>query len=59
MTEDELVKRMRDYFEGLFPKVCENCGQRFETLREYILKTQRLGDCISYDAEAGNAGAYN
>ena len=54
MTEDELVKMMRDYFEGLFPKVCENCGQRFETLREYILKTKRLGDPISYDAEEGN-----
>jgi hypothetical protein len=54
MTEAEVVKILRDHFEGLFPKVCPNCCRCFATLREYIVITTRLGPSMSYDAELGN-----
>jgi hypothetical protein len=54
MTDDEIIRMLREHFEGLFPKVCPNCGRRFATLREYILDTQRIGATISYDAEMGD-----
>lgn len=54
MTEAEVVKTLREHFEGLFPKVCPNCNRSFTTLREYILTTKRLGPSISYDAELGD-----
>jgi hypothetical protein len=54
MTDDEIIRMMRKHFEGLFPKVCPNCGRRFATLREYILNTKRIGATISYDAEMGD-----
>jgi hypothetical protein len=54
MNNDEIIQIMREHFEGLFPKVCNNCGRYFETLREYILDTKRLGGTISFDAEAAD-----
>jgi UDP-N-acetylmuramyl tripeptide synthase len=54
MTDDEIIRMMREHFEGLFPRVCPNCGRRYETLREYILSTKRIGATISYDAEMGD-----
>jgi hypothetical protein len=51
MIEAEVVKTLREHFEGLFPKVCPNCSRCFTTLREYILITKRLGQSMSYDAE--------
>ena len=53
MTDDEIFQMMRKHFEGLFPKVCSNCGRSFATLREYIIETKRIGATISYDAESG------
>ncbi len=54
MTEDEVIKTLREHFEGLFPKVCPNCNRCFTTLREYILITKRIGPSMSYDAELDN-----
>jgi hypothetical protein len=54
MTEDEVIRMLREYFARLFPKVCQNCNRRFATLQEYILITTRLGPAISYDAELNN-----
>jgi hypothetical protein len=54
MTEDEVVRTLREYFESLFPKVCPNCNRCFATLREYIQGTKRLGPTISYDGDLGN-----
>ncbi len=54
MTETEVVKILREHFEGLFPKVCHNCNRSFTTLREYILITRILGQSISYDSELGD-----
>lgn len=54
MTDDEIVRMMREHFEGLFPRVCPSCGRSFATLRDYILATSRVGPTISFDAAAGN-----
>ena len=54
MTDDEIIQMMREHFEGLFPKVCNNCGRNFASLREYILATERIRRSISQDAEAGD-----
>jgi hypothetical protein len=54
MTEAEIVRMLRKYYEGLFPKTCPNCGRCFETLREYILVSQRLWPSLNYDIELGN-----
>jgi hypothetical protein len=54
MTDEEIIRMMREHFEGLFPKVCNSCGRHYETLREYILDTKRLGGGISYEAEAAD-----
>lgn len=54
MTETEVLRIMREHLEGLFPKVCQNCHRRYATFREYLLKTDRVGPAIPYDAELGN-----
>lgn len=54
MTDATLVRLVREHFEGLFPKSCSRCGRRFDTLRDYIRQTQRLGPAMSYDVEEGN-----
>lgn len=51
MTDAEIVQMMRAHFEGLFPKVCPNCGRRYENVREYVENTTPTGPTISYDAE--------
>jgi len=53
VSEDEVIQTVRRHFESLFPKVCPNCGRRFDTLRDYILVTRRIGLTKSYDAELG------
>jgi hypothetical protein len=54
MTEAELLQMFREYYEGLFPKVCPNCGRRYATLRDYIVSTQRLWPSLNYDIELGD-----
>ena len=49
MTEDDVVRIVRLYIEGLFPKTCPNCGARFESLREYLEATTHLASPILYD----------
>src|SRR5215467_2729033 len=44
MTEDDVVRIVRSYIEGLFPKVCPKCGKQFNTLREYLESTTHLGN---------------
>ena len=43
MTEDDAVRIVRSYIEGLFPKVCPKCGRQFDSLREYLTTTTHLG----------------
>ncbi|SPE58864.1 hypothetical protein SBV1_2890005 [Verrucomicrobia bacterium] len=54
MTEAEVVHLLSEHFESLFPKVCPKCNRCFNTLREYVLATRRIGSPISYDAELGD-----
>jgi hypothetical protein len=54
MTEAELLRMFREYYEGLFPRDCPNCGRRYATLREYIVRTQRLWPSLNYDIELGD-----
>ena len=53
MPEADVVQILREHLEGLFPKVCPNCGRRFDSLRDYLLGTTQLGSVVSYDAEMG------
>jgi hypothetical protein len=43
VTEDDAVRIVRSYIEGLFPKDCPKCGRRFGSLREYLRLTTHLG----------------
>jgi hypothetical protein len=54
MTESEVIEIMRQYYAGLFPKVCPRCRRRFETLREYVAVTTPTGRYVSYDVDVGN-----
>jgi len=54
MTEAEVIREMREYLEGLFPRSCPNCQRRFGSLREYLQVTTHQGDPIPYDAQAGD-----
>jgi len=54
MTEAEIVRMFREFYEGLFPKVCPNCSRRFATLREYLFASQRLWPSLNYDIELGD-----
>ena len=54
MKEDDVIRIMREHLEGLFPKVCGNCGRRFATLREYLLITEHKGSAMPYDANLGD-----
>jgi hypothetical protein len=49
MTEDDVVRIVRSYIEGLFPKVCPNCGRRFVSLRDYLETTSHLATPVLYD----------
>jgi hypothetical protein len=54
MTNLDIIQMLRRYYEGLFPKMCHNCGRCFFTLREYILNTNRLWPTSELDAEMEN-----
>lgn len=57
MTEDDAVRIVRSYIEGLFPKVCPKCGREFPTLREYLRSTSHLGS--PYFLESARAAMEN
>ena len=54
MNEDEVIEIGKRYYESLFPRSCPNCQRQFQTLREYLLVTTRIGHAHSYDAEIGD-----
>ena len=49
LNEDEVVRIVRSYLEGLFPRVCPRCGRTFESLREYLKVTTHLSSPVIYD----------
>jgi hypothetical protein len=55
VTEDDAVRIVRSYVEGLFPKVCPRCGRRFETLPEYLRSTTHLGSPTLYEGAGDEA----
>ena len=54
MTEGEVVELFREFYEGLFPKVCPHCGRVYGSLLEYLLASQRLWPSLNYDIELGD-----
>ena len=54
MTESDVIRAMREYLEGLFPKSCPSCRRTFATLREYLSATKHQGPPMPYDAELGD-----
>ena len=54
MNEDEVISLIRKHIEGFFPKLCGNCGRRFDTLKEYIQTTDIRGSVISHDVSFGD-----
>jgi hypothetical protein len=57
MTEDKVVKIIRNYLEGLFPKVCPCCKRMYASLREYLQVTDHVGS-VPYDADARRSDPY-
>src|SRR5262245_37479472 len=56
MTEDDVVRIVRSYIEGLFPKVCPKCGRQFNSLREYLQGTTHMGSPHFFETAAGACG---
>ena len=48
MDESDVVRIVRTYIEGQFPKRCARCGRHFQSLREYLQSTAHLGQPVSY-----------
>lgn len=49
MNKNQAIKITRKYIESQFPRSCYNCGQTYQNLFEYLIKTKHLGDPIAYD----------
>jgi hypothetical protein len=53
MNEDDVVRIVRSYIEGLFPKDCPSCGRRFGSLREFLQSTVHVGMPVLYETIGG------
>jgi len=53
VTEDDAVRIVQSYIEGLFPKVCSRCERRFSSLREHLELATHLGSPNFYEAAGG------
>jgi hypothetical protein len=49
LDQDDVVRIVRAYIEGLFPKVCPRCGRRYGSLSEYLQATSHLAAPVLYD----------
>jgi len=54
VTSADAIRLTRQHVERQFPKVCGACGQRFESLIEYLRLTTHVGDVASLDAQMGD-----
>ena len=54
MDEAQVILQMRDHLEGLFPKYCQSCGRRFDSLKQYLQLTSHMGSALPYDAMLGD-----
>jgi len=51
MKINRAMEITRKYIESQFPKTCNNCGQTYQSLFEYLIKTKHIGDPIAYNGE--------
>ena len=54
LSTADAMRLVREHFERVFPKVCQACGRRYDTLREYVRDTKPRGAPSSFDADLGN-----
>jgi len=54
VTEEDVVKIVREFVDGQFPKNCSSCGRQFSSLKAYLQNTTQISTPISYDAELGD-----
>ncbi len=54
MNENEVIKTIEDFISRKFPKDCNCCGKRYNTLSEYLRNTKHVGKPTSFDAEDEN-----
>jgi hypothetical protein len=59
MTEDDVVRFVRSYIEGFFPKVCPKCGRQFDSLRDYLQRTTHMGSPHFSEPPPGDATPEN
>ena len=59
MTEDQVINIIRTSVEQQFPKDCNVCGFRFNSMKEYLLNTDHIGAPHSFDAELENWRPYS
>lgn len=50
MKTNRAIEITRKYIQSQFPKTCYNCGQTYQSLFEYLIKTRHLGEPIAYDS---------
>lgn len=51
MNEEDVIKEIRTFLSGRFPKVCSCCGKQYNSLEDYVRTTTHSGKPISYDAD--------
>jgi signal transduction histidine kinase/CheY-like chemotaxis protein len=54
LNEEEVAEITRRHLERQFPKICEKCGRRYVSLKDYLQRTVHVGAPISFDAAEGD-----
>jgi signal transduction histidine kinase/CheY-like chemotaxis protein len=54
LNEEEVAEITRRHLERQFPKVCEKCGRRYVSLKDYLQRTVHVGAPVSFDAADGD-----
>ena len=54
MNENNVIDVIQAFIVKQFPKYCNACGKRYNSLAEYLRNTKPRGRPISYDAELGD-----
>lgn len=49
-----ILRILREYVEGLFPKTCPTCEVRYDSLHDYVARTVPAGAAVAYDVETGD-----
>ena len=54
MNENEVIEILIDYLKINYPKKCKKCNTTFDSIADYLSKTDHSGNPVSYDAIKGN-----